>query len=293
MVPDVLGLTGRRPEAVVIRVLQGRDKRSVRVLILDLCVKERGFHDVTIVDMGDWPEPSLSLDDLSQRRLQWPVTVLRSMVWLQQDLDHMRVAAKKNVSVIPGRGMVPPVGNGLGVICTDMWRHIIWSWDSCGGARCPGAPCGRARRRTLNRLAWRNFSRRGLSSARFGQMPSNPAIRGVSTDVLLFSDIHLLLAHHYRVFKHGLPHLAFLKDYLACLQVFVSQATALAQCDMASPVPPSTVSARHARSSEVESENQTCPSPDAAFSCSGRTGRCRVSDLDCSGYAGPGGSYRI
>ena len=35
----------------------------------------------------------------------------------------------------------------------------------------------------------------------------------------------------------------------------MSQATALAQCDMASPVPPSTVSARHARSSEVESES--------------------------------------
>ena len=76
----------------------------------------------------------------------------------------------------------------------------------------------------------------------------------VSTDVLLFSDINLLLAHHYRVFKRGLPHLAFRKDYLTCLRVFVSQATALAQYDMASPVPPSLVSARHARSSEVESE---------------------------------------
>ena len=63
------------------------------------------------------------------------------------------------------------------------------------------------------------------------------------------------LAHHYRVFKRGLPHLAFRKDYLACLRVFVSQATALAQCDMASPVPPSSFSARHARSSEVESES--------------------------------------
>ena len=78
---------------------------------------------------------------------------------------------------------------------------------------------------------------------------------GVSTEVLLFSDINLSLTHHYRVFKRGLPHLAFRRDYLACLRVFVSQATALAQCDMASPVPPSSVSARHARSSEVESES--------------------------------------
>ena len=29
-VPDVLGLTGRRPEAAVVRVLQGRDEWSVR-----------------------------------------------------------------------------------------------------------------------------------------------------------------------------------------------------------------------------------------------------------------------
>ena len=63
------------------------------------------------------------------------------------------------------------------------------------------------------------------------------------------------LAHHHRVFKRGLPHLAFRRGYLACLRVFVSQATAFARCDMASPVPPSSVSARHARSSEVESES--------------------------------------
>ena len=58
-------------------------------------VLERGFHDVTIVDMGDLPEPSVSLDDLSLLRLQWPVMVLRSMVRLQQDLDMVCAAAKK------------------------------------------------------------------------------------------------------------------------------------------------------------------------------------------------------
>ena len=61
-VPGVLGLTGRRPEAVVIRVLQGRDERSVRALIPDPRVLERGFHDVTIADMGDLSEPSVSLE---------------------------------------------------------------------------------------------------------------------------------------------------------------------------------------------------------------------------------------
>ena len=68
-VPDDLGLAGRRPEAVVIRVLHGRDQWSVRALIPDPRVEERGFHDVTIVDMGDLSEPPLSLGDLSQLRL--------------------------------------------------------------------------------------------------------------------------------------------------------------------------------------------------------------------------------
>ena len=94
-VPDVLGLTGRRPEVAVVRVLQGRDERSVHALIQDPRVLDSGFHDVTIVDMEDSPEPTVSEDDLSLLRLQWPVTVLRSMVWLQSELDAMRAAAKR------------------------------------------------------------------------------------------------------------------------------------------------------------------------------------------------------
>ena len=51
---------------------------------------EQGFHDVTIVDMGDLHEPSVSMDELSLLHRLWPATVLRNMVWLQQDLDTMR-----------------------------------------------------------------------------------------------------------------------------------------------------------------------------------------------------------
>ena len=64
-VPDVLGLTGRRLEVAVVCVLQGWDERSVRTLIPDPRVLERGFHDVTIVDMEDSAEPAVSEDDLS------------------------------------------------------------------------------------------------------------------------------------------------------------------------------------------------------------------------------------
>ena len=35
---------------------------------------------------------------------------------------------------------------------------------------------------------------------------------GISTDVLLFTDINLSLTHHYRVHKRGLPHIAFRKN---------------------------------------------------------------------------------
>ena len=59
---------------------------------------ERGFHDVTIVDMGDLPKPSVSMDELSLLRRQWPATVLQNMVWLQQDLDTMHAEAKKRFS---------------------------------------------------------------------------------------------------------------------------------------------------------------------------------------------------
>ena len=64
-VPDVIGLVGRREGAVESRVLQGRDTRSVRVLVPDCRGLDQNFHDVTIVDMGDLPESHVSLPELS------------------------------------------------------------------------------------------------------------------------------------------------------------------------------------------------------------------------------------
>ena len=69
-----------------------------------------------------------------------------------------------------------------------------------------------------------------------------PCHSGVSTDVLLFSEINLSLVHHYRVFRRGLPHYAFRKDYLTRLWVFVSQASVMAQRALSSPVPASSSS---------------------------------------------------
>ena len=51
--PDKVGLFGRRKDAAVSRILAGRDSRSVRFLVPDGRVVDRGYHDVTVVDMED------------------------------------------------------------------------------------------------------------------------------------------------------------------------------------------------------------------------------------------------
>ena len=73
---------------------------------------------------------------------------------------------------------------------------------------------------------------------------------GISTDILLFTDIHISLTHHYRVHKRGLLHIAFRKNYLTHLHVSVSQAAGQSLRDTTSPVTSSPVSTRHAHSAE-------------------------------------------
>ena len=63
-VPDVLGLRTRYPGAEPVRVIPGRARESVRVLILDVRVTDRRFHDVTLVDMASEDEPIVPVGDL-------------------------------------------------------------------------------------------------------------------------------------------------------------------------------------------------------------------------------------
>ena len=67
-IPVVIGLTSRRSDAAECRILQGRDVRRVHVLVPDSRGLDQNFHDVTIVDMGDVPESSVSIPDLSLLR---------------------------------------------------------------------------------------------------------------------------------------------------------------------------------------------------------------------------------
>ena len=83
-----------------------------------------GFHDVTMIDMGDAAEPAVSEDDLSLLRRQWPVSAIQSMTWMQSDLDDMRsVANKRYRHSRPGR----IVGSTLSVTCIAMCRCPV-SW---------------------------------------------------------------------------------------------------------------------------------------------------------------------
>ena len=94
-IPDVIGLAGRLSDAAECRILQGTDVRSIQVLVPDPRGLDQNCHDVTIVDMGDVPESSVSRPELSSLRQQWPPAVLSHMVWLQQELEGIHAEAKQ------------------------------------------------------------------------------------------------------------------------------------------------------------------------------------------------------
>ena len=123
-IPDVIG---RREGAAESRVLQGRDVRSVRVLVPDCRGVDQNFHDVTIVDMGDVPESHIPFLELSQ---QWPPVVISHMGWRQQELEEIRAAAKKWF-----RQSRPSCCMYCGVLIKcDMYGQIRW-WLSTRGFR--------------------------------------------------------------------------------------------------------------------------------------------------------------
>ena len=181
-IPDVIGLTGRRADVVECRVLQGRDVCSVRVLVPDPRGMDQNFHDVTIVDMGDVPESSVSIPDMSSLSQQWPPAVISHMGWRQQELEGICVRQPSSVSVRVDRVVVCTVAYGLSATCIGMWRGSIWTWRNCGGAQCRGAPCGRTRTRTVwitfggcmmfrGKLSRPAFFCRGLLHVRCGWTP--------------------------------------------------------------------------------------------------------------------------
>ena len=119
-IPDVIGLVGRREGAAESRVLQGRDIRSMRVLVPDCRGVDQNFHDLTIVDMGDVPESSISIPELSTLSQQWPPAVISHMGWRQQELEGMRAAAKQRSRQSRPSNCIYCV---IWIKC-DMYRHM-------------------------------------------------------------------------------------------------------------------------------------------------------------------------
>ena len=137
-IPDVIGVIGRREGAAESRVLQGRDIRSVRVLVPDCRGVDQNFHDVTIVDMGDVPESSISIPELSTLSQQWPPAVISHLGWRQQELEGMRAAAKQHF-----RQSRPSscIYCRIWIKC-DMYRHMArFHLDLAQLWRCPVSWC--------------------------------------------------------------------------------------------------------------------------------------------------------
>ena len=184
-IPDVIGLTGRRADDVECSVLQGRDFRSVRVLVPDPRGLDQNFHDVTIVDMGDMyrsrPFPFRTCHRLVSSGHLWSLVTWggASRIW------RGCVRRPSSIYVRVDRVVVCTVAYGLSVTCIGMWRGSIWTCRNCGGAQCRGAPCGRACPSTvwitfggrmmfhgkLSQPAWNTFFRRGQLHVRCGRTP--------------------------------------------------------------------------------------------------------------------------
>ena len=132
--PDKVGLVGRRKDAAMSRIMKGRDCRSIRFVVPDVHLVDRGFHDVTVVDMGDDREPTIVLQDMTRLRELWPVEVKSR----QQDLELMRKSAKRTYQQV--RPM--PCRFCGKVIRVDMYRHVArLHLDLVQLWRCPIAWC--------------------------------------------------------------------------------------------------------------------------------------------------------
>ena len=118
--PDGMGLVGHQKDATESHILQGRDPRSIRVLVPDRRGFDQNFHDVTIVDMGNLPESHVSRPELAELIHRWPPAVINHMTWRQREIELMCKNAR-----IKYRQKHPTPCTFCGtIIKTDMYRHV-------------------------------------------------------------------------------------------------------------------------------------------------------------------------
>ena len=96
--------------------MAGRDSRSVRFVVLDGRVVDRGYHDVTVVDMEEEREPMVVLSDMTRLRELWPVEVFDHMKWYQQDENQPKRIISRHV-----RCRVDSAARSSELTCIVMW----------------------------------------------------------------------------------------------------------------------------------------------------------------------------
>ena len=165
---------------------------------------------------------------------QWRPALISHMGWCQLELKEMRAAAKKLF-----RQSQPSCCMFCGILIKcDMYRHVArFHLDLAQLWRCP----------VLWHTVWKGTPQdcmdhiRGahdvpweIKSASFKRyLPPWTVTRkvwsdsltsqhsGISTNVVLVSDIVLSLVHHYRIQKRGLPHIVFRRNYMSQLRALL------------------------------------------------------------------------
>ena len=235
-IPDKVGLFGRRKEAAISRIMSARDCRGVRFVVPDVRLVDRGFHDVTVIDMEDDREPTVVLKDMTRLRELWPVEVFEH--------HEMPSTGSRTAAKIREKGLCADQTDAVSVlwkvIRVDMYRHVArLHLDLVQLWRCPIAWCttwkgspqdclehvrsGHDAPGWRKRPVLRSMPPRGRSHDSYGWIPADrtPFFSGISTDMLLFSEVGMPLTQHYRVYKGGLPHAVFRTDYLQRLRALL------------------------------------------------------------------------
>ena len=81
------------------------------MLIPDTNGADRGFHDVTLLDMAEAVGPAVPMGDLTLLRRQWPLSVLSGMSWKQTDMELMHHVCKQRF-------------RGAQTGCCSYWRDM-------------------------------------------------------------------------------------------------------------------------------------------------------------------------
>ena len=233
-VQDVFGMHGRRKGATESRILQGRDARSIRVLVPDCRGLENNFHDVTVVEMGKLPESEVSIPELSDLTRKWPPELIAHMRWRKPELEEMQQVAK-----LQYRKKQPAQCDFCIItIRCDMYRHVVLCHLKLAQLwRCPVAWCTVWKGALQDLTDHVRYAHRVPEAVNHVKLEKiippwtvtrevyteslTPRHSGISNDILLISDIGLSLSHHYRVHNKGVPHVAFRKDYMSQLRAML------------------------------------------------------------------------